>query len=174
MRASLDEAADVVDDLVVGGAAASLADDLAEGLAGRFSVIYGSAGPALPAAIRWKTQFNENAKAAAAWGIIPELDHNEIVGWDADPDLSRRRVGVVSLRDEDEHPRWLDASRSPAGCAPTVSDGLERCGHRAALRWPVASASSRSATWSRSVWLNAPGWIRWTSPFSTNSKEMAG
>ena len=103
MRASLDEAADVVDDLVVGGAAASLADDLAEGLAGRFSVIYGSSGPALPAAIRWKTQFNENAKAAAAWGIIPELDHNEIVGWDADPDLSRRRVGVVSLRDQDEH-----------------------------------------------------------------------
>ena len=102
---ALGEAADVVDELVAGGAATSLADDLAEGLAGRFSVIYGSSGPALPAALRWKTQLNENAKAAAAWGAIPEVDHNEIVGWDADPDLSRRRVGVVSLRDQGEHPQ---------------------------------------------------------------------
>ncbi len=105
MRAPLDEAADVVDDLIGGGAATSLADDLAEGLAGRFSVVYGSSGPSLPAAQRWKTQLNENAKAAAAWGIIPELDHNEIVGWDADPDLSRRRVGIVALRDRGEHPQ---------------------------------------------------------------------
>ncbi len=104
MRSPLEEAADLVDDLV-GGAAAALADDLAEGLAGRFSIIYGSSGPAHPAAQRWKTQLNENAKAAAGWGIIPELDHNEIVGWDADPDLSRRRIGVVSLRDQGEHPQ---------------------------------------------------------------------
>ncbi len=30
---------------------------------------------------RWHTQFNENAKILAWCGFLPEIDHNEIVGW---------------------------------------------------------------------------------------------
>jgi len=29
--------------------------------------------------MRWKTQFNENAKQPAFWNVFPELNHNEIV-----------------------------------------------------------------------------------------------
>ena len=32
-------------------------------------------------ALRWKNQINENSKMIAFSGTIPELDHNEIVGW---------------------------------------------------------------------------------------------
>lgn len=32
-------------------------------------------------ALRWQNQFNENAKAVAFSGEIPEMDHNQIVGW---------------------------------------------------------------------------------------------
>ena len=33
------------------------------------------------AAARWKTQINENAKVPAFASSLPELDHNEVVGW---------------------------------------------------------------------------------------------
>ncbi len=59
---------------------------LARRLLGRLAVVYGF-GVTAPAARRWKTQLNENAKMPAAFGELPELDHNEIVGWEGDPEL---------------------------------------------------------------------------------------
>ena len=38
----------------------------------------------VPVAYRWKCQINENAKQHAFEHQLPELDHNEIVGWSAD------------------------------------------------------------------------------------------
>jgi len=62
------------------------------------------AGPFLaPAARRWKTQLNENAKVLARAEQFPELDHNDLVGWDSDP--AAARCSVVVLRDEREDPR---------------------------------------------------------------------
>ncbi len=96
-------AADLADTLLTPrGAAISLAADLAEGLDGRIVGIYGSNGLVAPAAQRWKTQINENAKSPAFWSIMPELDHNEIVSWATLAELTKRRVGIVSLRDEGE------------------------------------------------------------------------
>jgi len=43
-------------------------------------VIYG-AGIQKPIAYRMKCQLNENSKIHAFYGIIPEMNHNEIVGW---------------------------------------------------------------------------------------------
>ncbi len=84
-----------------GGTAEGLARDLAERLDGRIVAVYGSVGITAPVAQRWKTQINENAKWPSWWAVLPELDHNEIVGWSARPDLGRR-VGIVTLRDRDE------------------------------------------------------------------------
>ena len=67
--------------------------------------IYGGSGAGAVAANRWKTQINENGKAPAYWSEFPELDHNEIVGWTAFPDLSAERMGVVFLHVPGEHPR---------------------------------------------------------------------
>ncbi|MDP8959511.1 MAG: bifunctional phosphoglucose/phosphomannose isomerase [Actinomycetota bacterium] len=107
-RAGLAEAASVLDELLgpdQAGPAVSLADDLADALAGRVVVVYGSLGPAAVAAQRWKTQINENAKAPAYWSVLPELDHNEIEGWGSGVGSTGRWFGIVLLRDSGEHPR---------------------------------------------------------------------
>lgn len=92
------EAATVVEDLL-GGEAQKEADEIAAGLEGRIAVVYGGTGLPATAAGRWKTQINENAKAPAYWSALPELDHNELVGWTANPQLGKNAVGVVFLSD---------------------------------------------------------------------------
>jgi glucose/mannose-6-phosphate isomerase len=56
-----------------------------------------------PVAYRWKTQINENAKQHAFTHSLPELDHNEIVGWA--PPTNGARFSAVFLEDCDQHPR---------------------------------------------------------------------
>lgn len=63
-------------------------------------VVYGS-GPLGPVARRWSNNFNENSKVLSWWGILPELTHNEIVGWAGDADLDR--FTAIFLRHEGEH-----------------------------------------------------------------------
>jgi glucose/mannose-6-phosphate isomerase len=100
--ADLAEAAGVADGLVgPGGPGWRLAADLAAALDGRLVAVYGS-GVTAPVANRWKTQVNENAKWPGWWSVLPELDHNEIVGWRAHPEIGRHRVGIVTLRDRAE------------------------------------------------------------------------
>ena len=69
-------------------------------LVGRAVVLYGS-GARAAAAARLKNQINENAKAAAWAGAMPEVAHNEILGWIG---VARRALPVVAvfLRDPDE------------------------------------------------------------------------
>ena len=108
--ADLEEAADVVE-MLIGGVGPALAADLADALAGRIAVIYGGSGIGEVAASRWKTQINENGKAPAYWSVLPELDHNEIVGWTAWPEVSAAAVGIVWLHDSGDHPRVALRSR---------------------------------------------------------------
>ena len=55
--------------------------ELALALHGRIPVFYGG-GATAPVAARWKTQVNENAKAPAFSGALPEAAHNEICAWE--------------------------------------------------------------------------------------------
>jgi glucose/mannose-6-phosphate isomerase len=80
----------------------SLAKELARGLHGTTPVIAG-AGLTSPIAYRWKTQINENAKQPCFWNELPELDHNEISGWEGASDVGR--FSAVFLDDSDAHPR---------------------------------------------------------------------
>jgi glucose/mannose-6-phosphate isomerase len=80
----------------------SLAKTIARGLHGTTPVIAG-AGLTTPIAYRWKTQINENAKQPAFYHELPELDHNEIVGWEGANDVGR--FSAVFLDDSDAHPR---------------------------------------------------------------------
>lgn len=105
---ALTEAGAVIDELAGSGdegAADALAGDLADALAGRIPLVYGAEGLTRPVAQRWKTQINENSKRPAFWSMLPELDHNEIAGWKAFEQLSRRTLGIILLRDEDDHPQ---------------------------------------------------------------------
>jgi len=80
------------------------AKQLADELQGVVPVIYGSEGLPAVAALRWKCQLNENAKVPAFWHAFPELNHNEIVGWQELADITDR-FQVVVLRDADENER---------------------------------------------------------------------
>jgi glucose/mannose-6-phosphate isomerase len=80
----------------------SFAKEIARGLHGTIPVIAG-AGLTSPIAYRWKTQINENAKQPAFWHELPELDHNEIAGWEGAPSVGR--FSAVFLDDSDIHPR---------------------------------------------------------------------
>jgi glucose/mannose-6-phosphate isomerase len=79
----------------------SLAKSLARSLHGTTPQIAG-AGLTAPIAYRWKTQINENAKAPAFASELPELDHNEIVGWSG---AEVGRFSAIFLDDRDLHPR---------------------------------------------------------------------
>jgi glucose/mannose-6-phosphate isomerase len=85
---------------------AERAAELARDLEGVIPVVYGRDLTA-PVAYRWKTQLNENAKWPAFSHELPELDHNEIVGWqDLEPaDGASPRLGAIFLTDRDQHPR---------------------------------------------------------------------
>jgi glucose/mannose-6-phosphate isomerase len=83
----------------------SEAKNLARGLVGTIPVVYG-AGLTTNIAYRWKTQLNENGKLPAFWHELPEVDHNELVGWTGAGDLGR--FSAIFLEDSDTHPRIAD------------------------------------------------------------------
>ncbi len=55
---------------------------LADVLAGKLPVIYTAGGEAHAAGLRLKAQLNENGKSPALLAAFPELDHNDLVGWE--------------------------------------------------------------------------------------------
>ena len=81
------------------------AREIADGLGGRIPIVYGGGRISSVVAQRWKTQVNENAKRPAWYSVLPELDHNEIVGWEGMRDLTSEHFGVVALTDPDDHDR---------------------------------------------------------------------
>ncbi|MFY9147508.1 MAG: bifunctional phosphoglucose/phosphomannose isomerase [Bacillota bacterium] len=80
------------------------AKQLARRIHGKLPIIYGAEGYRAVVAQRWKGQVNENSKAPAYWNVYPELNHNEIVGWKAYPELLSRMY-VINLRDKTESPK---------------------------------------------------------------------
>jgi glucose/mannose-6-phosphate isomerase len=50
---------------------------------------------------RFKQQFNENSKLPAKAEVFPELNHNEIVGWEGTGELGKC-FSVIFIRDQDE------------------------------------------------------------------------
>lgn len=77
-----------------------LAKDIAHFLYGKVGVIY--SGPAYESiAIRARQQFNENSKYLSWHHTIPEMNHNELVGWGGGDD----RFAVLMLHTNDLNPR---------------------------------------------------------------------
>lgn len=105
-RLAFIEAAEIADRMTTEGSDAwDRASAIAEGLDGRIPIIYGGGQISSVAAQRWKTQFNENAKVPAWHNSLPELDHNEIVGWETMPQVTSGNLGIVVLADETDHDR---------------------------------------------------------------------
>ncbi|MGY4707340.1 bifunctional phosphoglucose/phosphomannose isomerase [Candidatus Bipolaricaulota sp. J31] len=80
------------------------AQELAAALRGKIPVIYGATGVTGPIAFRWRTQINENAKQPAFSAELPELCHNEIVGYELAGGLFPEIMRLF-LRTPHDHPR---------------------------------------------------------------------
>lgn len=77
---------------------------VAQQLQGKFPVVYGLGGTGEVAAYRWRCQFNEYSKIPALSHSIPEMCHNEIVGWERFIGLIPNVI-VIMLEDELAHSR---------------------------------------------------------------------
>ena len=138
MGAEIDVAADHLEQLVVEwgaeGAEDCEAKALARALHDSVPVIAG-AGLTTPIAYRWKTQFNENAKIPAFTHELPEMDHNEVVGWQEAPALGR--FAQIFLDDSDTHPRVKERialTRELIGEQATGTYVVQSRGHTAVQR----------------------------------------
>lgn len=56
--------------------------------------------------VRWKGQLAENAHILAFHNRLPEMNHNEIMGWDQQPDFLSN-ISLIWLRDDSSHPGVL-------------------------------------------------------------------
>ncbi len=74
--------------------------DLAKNLLEKIPLIY-SSEDFYPAALRFKTQINENAKIHAFWSTFSEMNHNEIVGFTN----LYGNYHMVILGSDSDHPR---------------------------------------------------------------------
>jgi glucose/mannose-6-phosphate isomerase len=82
---------------------ANPARELARRIGRTIPLFYGGGAVGAVAAMRWKCDVNENAKAPAFWNAYPELDHNEICGWGQHGDVTRQVFTLVELRHGLEH-----------------------------------------------------------------------
>jgi glucose/mannose-6-phosphate isomerase len=100
---------------------------LARRLDGTVPVIAG-AELAAAAAYRWKCQINENAGLPAFASVLPELGHNEVVGWPAARALGR--FSAVFLDDPGAHPRNVLRTELTTEQAAAWADVVERVAQR--------------------------------------------
>ncbi|MET0559279.1 MAG: bifunctional phosphoglucose/phosphomannose isomerase [Solirubrobacterales bacterium] len=113
------------------------AEEIAGELGEAAPIVYG-ADLTAPVARRWKCQVNENAKSPSFYAELPEADHNELCGWQADGE----RFAAVFLEDSDQHPRerrrfeLTEASVAPRAAA-TVRLETEGETRIARLLWAV-------------------------------------
>jgi len=82
----------------------NLAKQIASRLYRKLAVIYGAADRLDSIVTRWRTQINENSKSLANTQVIPELNHNEIVGWEVMKELLSK-MHVIFICDKEVHPQ---------------------------------------------------------------------
>lgn len=78
----------------------NLAKKVALSLYQHLPLVYGSEGLLEAVAMRWKTQINENSKWPCFWNVFPELDHNEIVGYEIENNINRE-AKIIYLQDKE-------------------------------------------------------------------------
>lgn len=79
---------------------------LAERLHGCLPVIYSATEFFDTVNARWRGQIAENAKQLAFGNVLPEMNHNELVGWKVLTENMKKMV-VIFLRDKGVHKRIL-------------------------------------------------------------------
>jgi glucose/mannose-6-phosphate isomerase len=94
------------------------AKQLAHALLGRAVFVYAAQGRSGAAALRLRQQLNENAKLLAHLALVPELNHNEIVGWER-PEPFHRNSALIVVSDTDDGPEIVRRLELTADYAST-------------------------------------------------------
>ncbi len=77
---------------------------LAESLLGYVPLIYSVSDYTSVVGTRFKGQFNENSKHHAFFAYFPELDHNEIMGWEG-YNPQEMKIKLINIWDDEYHPQ---------------------------------------------------------------------
>jgi glucose/mannose-6-phosphate isomerase len=79
----------------------------------KFPVIYAGLDHIDAVATRWRGQLAENSKTLSSGGLFPEMNHNEIAGWENPKKVLKECIAII-LRDSADHPkisRKMDVTR---------------------------------------------------------------
>ena len=83
----------------------SLAMKISKSCLDKIPIIYSSSEMA-SVGLRWKGQICENSKVLTFYNSFPEMNHNEIVGWQRVASMNlNEQLSVFFLRDRDDHQR---------------------------------------------------------------------
>jgi glucose/mannose-6-phosphate isomerase len=96
---------------------------LATTIKGKLPVVYSSTEHLDAVNLRWRGQIAENAKQLAYGNVFPELNHNELVGWNVLQDLMKQ-THVVVLRDKHDHARIAVREEITKGIVAQYSSGV--------------------------------------------------
>ncbi|MFA5388362.1 MAG: bifunctional phosphoglucose/phosphomannose isomerase [Candidatus Omnitrophota bacterium] len=88
----------------------NIAKQIAAKLYKKYPVLYGTAGSTEAVSARWRGQIAENSKALSSSGVLPEMDHNEIVGWRF-PEKLLKDFKVIMLCDKGDDERVRERAR---------------------------------------------------------------
>lgn len=86
--------------------AGNTAEKIARHLLGKIPILYSSNDLLDIVNLRWRGQFAENAKTLAFGNYFPEMNHNEIVGWQENSEFLRN-FAILYLLDREDNPRIL-------------------------------------------------------------------
>ncbi|MDP3804596.1 MAG: bifunctional phosphoglucose/phosphomannose isomerase, partial [Candidatus Omnitrophota bacterium] len=82
----------------------NIAKRIAKLLYNKFPVIYAGQDHMDCVVTRWRGQISENAKTLSSGHVFPEMNHNEIMGWEDPAELLKDFVALI-LRDSGDNPR---------------------------------------------------------------------
>ena len=97
--------------------------NLAKQLYTKLPIVYSAADRFDAVNVRWRSQLAENAKILSFGHVLPEMNHNEIVGWKI---LQRQmsEMAAIIVRDRDEHPRIKERMRITKGIVSEFSSKI--------------------------------------------------
>ena len=79
---------------------------LAKNIYNTFPIIYAEDNTTSIVATRWRGQLSENSKMLSFSSSLPEMNHNEIVGWENNSELLRN-ISIIWLVDNENYKRNL-------------------------------------------------------------------
>ncbi|MEK7654440.1 MAG: bifunctional phosphoglucose/phosphomannose isomerase [Patescibacteria group bacterium] len=123
-------------------------EQLAKKLAGKVPVIYASR-PNFPVAYNWKIKFNETGKIPAFANYFPELNHNEMTGFDFVPASEKisQNFHFIFLLDSEDHPRHQKRMEVTARLYEKKGLAVERLMLKGGGMWEKIFSNTLIADW---------------------------